>query len=360
MKHIKRAVSLALVLMMIVSMFSMNILQASAGETVASSARLLGDVDGDGIVNIYDATSIQLSIAKADGYIDYSTADHDSEEFKVADVDKDGVVNIFDVTLIQLWIADSAAGQGYGIGEAMETEPPVPELKDGYYLVGTLNGVNCWSKNITADRQLTLNTGAQDVEEYYLEYTFTEGDEIKVVKLESGAVTAYYNSDGANYTITDKKAGVNTIYFRPDGNDSWSYKYLTVPDKTPSSPDEPTEEPTQQPTQEPTQAATQEPTQSAAEDGYYLGGNFSGEELWETADASRKLTLNAGAQDVEEYSIKYTFAAGDEIKVAKVENGEMTTWYKDGQDNALAITATGEFEVYFRPAGNAFPPAGGT
>ncbi len=57
----------------------------------------IGDTDEDGIVNIFDATEIQLYLAK---YKDLSDT-----QMIAADADKDGIVNIFDVTRIQLYLA---------------------------------------------------------------------------------------------------------------------------------------------------------------------------------------------------------------------------------------------------------------
>ena len=57
----------------------------------------IGDADEDGIVNIFDATEIQLYLAK------YKTLS--DTQMIAADADKDGIVNIFDVTRIQLYLA---------------------------------------------------------------------------------------------------------------------------------------------------------------------------------------------------------------------------------------------------------------
>lgn len=78
---------------------------------------LLGDVDGDGKVDIFDASSIQKSIAGTSGYPNYSSIDENSAQYKVADVDKDGKVDIFDASLIQKFIAGNTVAQTYGIGE---------------------------------------------------------------------------------------------------------------------------------------------------------------------------------------------------------------------------------------------------
>jgi hypothetical protein len=86
-------------------------------------------------------------------------------------------------------------------------------------------------------------------------------------------------------------------------------------------------------------------------DGYYLVGIFTGSTDW-TAKAENILTKGEG--DV--YTIEKTFVDGDMIKVAKVENNVITTWYKDGMDNEYTLTEeggkTGDCIVYFNPNGN--------
>ena len=56
-----------------------------------------GDVDGDGVVTIIDATSVQRYIAELYEFT--------SEEWKRANVDHDYEVTIFDVTIIQKVVA---------------------------------------------------------------------------------------------------------------------------------------------------------------------------------------------------------------------------------------------------------------
>ncbi len=60
---------------------------------------LYGDVDGNGKVNIFDASFVQKSIAGYDGY------DLDERAFKAADVDFNGKINVFDASRIQKFIA---------------------------------------------------------------------------------------------------------------------------------------------------------------------------------------------------------------------------------------------------------------
>ena len=59
---------------------------------------MMGDVNMDGEVNIFDATEVQCHIAEMVDFTD--------DQMYVADVNHDGEVNIFDVTTIQLYIAE--------------------------------------------------------------------------------------------------------------------------------------------------------------------------------------------------------------------------------------------------------------
>ena len=78
---------------------------------------LLGDVDGDGKVDIFDSSAIQKSLSGMSGYERYDAMDRSSAAFRVADIDGDGKVDIFDASLIQKWIAGETAAKQYGIGE---------------------------------------------------------------------------------------------------------------------------------------------------------------------------------------------------------------------------------------------------
>ncbi len=60
---------------------------------------LYGDVDGNGKVNIFDASYVQKSIAGYDGY------ELDERAFEAADVDFNGKINVFDASRIQKFIA---------------------------------------------------------------------------------------------------------------------------------------------------------------------------------------------------------------------------------------------------------------
>ncbi|MBR2715394.1 MAG: starch-binding protein [Ruminococcus sp.] len=171
--------------------------------------------------------------------------------------------------------------------EPEETEPVVV-AEAGYYLVGTLNGQDCWTVDEnSADRMLVANEGAQG--EYMLDYTFVEGDEIKVVYFDGTANAKWYNDGGDNYGIGAVKAGEGTLYFRPDGNDAWSYYYFTVVPKevpTESSEEESSDDPAtdDQPTI-PSEESTEESTEPSEDDTEYMTIYFQNNWLWSDVKA---------------------------------------------------------------------------
>ena len=95
-------------------------------------------------------------------------------------------------------------------------EEPV-ELNDGFYLIGpdwtvnAINPANVFGQNMEAGGELVLAT------------TLAEGDQIKVVKVENGAITAWY-PDGLDtqYTVDAAHAGNVNIYFRETYSNDWS------------------------------------------------------------------------------------------------------------------------------------------
>ena len=130
MKQMRRAVSIALVLTMILSMFTINFMTANAADTAAP---LLGDVDGDGKITIFDASAIQKSVAGIAGSINYRAMEEAGEtdriEHIIADVDKDGKITIFDASLIQRYVSGGPAyKEASPIGKPITTpEPPTDE-----------------------------------------------------------------------------------------------------------------------------------------------------------------------------------------------------------------------------------------
>ena len=59
---------------------------------------VIGDVDGDGMVTIKDATTLQKHLSKAIVL--------DNENLALADTNGDGIINISDATEIQKYLAD--------------------------------------------------------------------------------------------------------------------------------------------------------------------------------------------------------------------------------------------------------------
>lgn len=76
-----------------------NYNEASQTFTVlVKSAHVLGDVNGDGVISIADATTLQKYLA--------NIVDFDDEQFAVADTNGDGSVSIADATQIQKYLAN--------------------------------------------------------------------------------------------------------------------------------------------------------------------------------------------------------------------------------------------------------------
>ena len=100
----KRILSLILSLVMVLSVFT--VMTASAAEEL-----ICGDADGNGAVDIIDATVIQRHLV--------SLITLSDERLKAADVSGDGI-DITDATIIQRWLA--AYSVSYPIGEPIETD----------------------------------------------------------------------------------------------------------------------------------------------------------------------------------------------------------------------------------------------
>ncbi len=92
-------------------------------------------------------------------------------------------------------------------------------------------------------------------------------------------------------------------------------------------------------------------------DGYYLVGNFGGEESWTVADltAERKLTQNP--ENDAEWYIDFTLTVGDEFKVVSIVDNAIASWYPASPAGNYAIEAdhAGTKTIYFKPAGEDHP-----
>ncbi len=88
---------------------------------------IVGDVDGDLIVKINDATTVQKHSAELLSLT--------GTNLLAADIDGDGIIDIKDVTIIQKWLADFDDVMGYKIGEKVTTiiqptQPTDPQPTD--------------------------------------------------------------------------------------------------------------------------------------------------------------------------------------------------------------------------------------
>lgn len=93
------------------------------------------------------------------------------------------------------------------------------------------------------------------------------------------------------------------------------------------------------------------PVEPTLANGFYLIGQNG----WDVAALSADLLFAANPEAEGEHVLNTTLAAGQEIKVVKVENDAIVTWYPDGLGNAYTVDQNhaGATTIYFRPAGNA-------
>lgn len=97
---------------------------------------------------------------------------------------------------------------------AVYTETP---FNDGYYLIGP----DWTADSIDRSRRFEENPDADG--EYILSTTLSAGEEIKVVKVDNGAITGWYpNGVDDQYHVEAAYAGDARIYFRPAYNSDWS------------------------------------------------------------------------------------------------------------------------------------------
>ena len=93
--------------------------------------------------------------------------------------------------------------------------PAAPALENGFYLVGNFN---TWTP--AAEYHLVGNP--DNNAEFMVYVTLAENDELKVVNVLDGNITAWFPG-GDNYVVDANHAGEKTIYFRPDnqGGEDW-------------------------------------------------------------------------------------------------------------------------------------------
>lgn len=113
---------------------------------------------------------------------------------------------------------------------------PGKRLEDGFYLIGSFNGVDAWNvEDITAEKQFTWNkTIGEGNEEWMITIDLTEGDEFKAVYVYDDAITSYI-PDGTdnNYVVDKDHAGEGkTIYFQQLWNEEWGGHFFVEANAT--------------------------------------------------------------------------------------------------------------------------------
>lgn len=81
-------------------------------------------------------------------------------------------------------------------------------------------------------------------------------------------------------------------------------------------------------------------------DGFYLIG-LAG---WELANINPTHQLKKAVEASDEYQVEATLAAGQSMKVVKIEGGAITKWYPDGMDNEYKVDAkhAGNVTIFFK------------
>ena len=118
MKQTKRAVSLLLVMTMIIAMFTICTVPASAADP--QDIPLLGDVDRNGRITVTDALQLQQSLSHRTGSLDYRGMTEDDIEFRIANTYHDSKIDAVDVFYIQLFCSHDSRAQDKGIGEPID------------------------------------------------------------------------------------------------------------------------------------------------------------------------------------------------------------------------------------------------
>ncbi|MBQ2519659.1 MAG: hypothetical protein II540_00035 [Paludibacteraceae bacterium] len=107
-------------------------------------------------------------------------------------------------------------------------DPTPPTVENGFYLVGSMND---W----TASAEYKFTVNPENENEYVLAVNLTEGDELKVKKVEAGQPDVWYPGEGGNYVVDANHAGATTMYFQVDYKEEWAafggYFYI-VPTST--------------------------------------------------------------------------------------------------------------------------------
>jgi hypothetical protein len=103
----------------------------------------------------------------------------------------------------------------------------VPEIPDGYYLIGT--HVNWYVPSVAPYR---FKADPDNDGEYILTTTLTVGQEFKVIDVKGNQAVEWYPKESGNYVVDAKHAGENkVVHFSPKYNADWEGYIYVAPNK---------------------------------------------------------------------------------------------------------------------------------
>ena len=99
-------------------------------------------------------------------------------------------------------------------------QAPAPAVPVDYYVVGTMN-----SWNISEDYKMVLNEN--NTSEYWIQNVpLHSGDEIKVVSSTDGSTVQYWYPDGTGNNLAIGEDGYYNVYVAPAGHNTWHYNCI--------------------------------------------------------------------------------------------------------------------------------------
>ena len=205
MQKTKRVVSLLLAVMLVFTCFTcLASVTAYAADDDTDTAVVYGDVDGDGMVRINDATLLQRHLGEQEGYI----LEKGSKAFIAGDVDGDGEITVQDVTLIQQYLA------------LFIDKFPVEDSTDTYIVAGAPADIfgTAWDA-ANEDNAMAKADDGTFTKDYTVDKAF---DAVQLKTVKNGAEWIG-DKTGNNVTFNLTGAGSFTVVYDPEEN----YTYVT-------------------------------------------------------------------------------------------------------------------------------------
>ena len=205
MQRTKRAVSLLLSFMLVLSCFTCLASVtafAAGGEDPAPAAFVYGDVDGDGVVRINDATALQRHLAEQEGFV----LEKGTDAFKAADVNGDGEITVEDITLIQRYLA-----------EFIDKFPVEEEPAENVVCIVAGAPADIFGTAWDGANEANTMTKGEDGK-YAKEYTVTKAyTDVQLKTVKNGAEWIG-DKTGNNVTFNLTGAGTFTVVYDPEEN----------------------------------------------------------------------------------------------------------------------------------------------